>query len=86
MQTAARQGKRQSLLFSAPNPALDYDEALKRFAAMQAVDGPAVNPVCRSTLPIWGQRAPAFRHGDEWPSLLALPRTCVPCWTCSHGR
>jgi pimeloyl-ACP methyl ester carboxylesterase len=38
------------LLFSAPNPARDYDEALKRFVAMQALDGPAVNPVCRSTL------------------------------------
>src|SRR5690348_8994901 len=50
MQTAARQGKRQSLLSSAPNPACDHDEALKRFAAMQALDGPAVNPVCRSTL------------------------------------
>src|SRR5215471_21616458 len=47
---ATRQGKRQSLLISAPNPERDYDEALKRFAVMQALDGPAVNPVCHSTL------------------------------------
>jgi hypothetical protein len=28
-------------------------------------------PTATPCLPIWGQRAPAFRHGGEWPLHLA---------------
>jgi len=50
MQATVTHGNRGALLSTTPNPARDYDEALTRFAVMQAQDGPEVNPVCRSTL------------------------------------
>jgi pimeloyl-ACP methyl ester carboxylesterase len=70
MQSAARREKHQALLFSAPNPARDYDEALKRFAAMQALDGPAVNRVCRSAL---------LTHDAPTEQVIALVHGITNC-------
>ncbi|MCS6803147.1 MAG: alpha/beta fold hydrolase [Chloroflexota bacterium] len=53
-------------LRSRPNPATTYDEAMARFQALAALDGPAVNPVCRSALLTHGRRvrrAIVFIHG-----------------------
>ena len=43
-------------LESRPHPATDYDEAMRRFAKLQALDGDDVNPLCRSTLLTHGHR------------------------------
>src|SRR5689334_19394236 len=50
MQAVAAQEKEVPLLASVSSPAHDYEEALTRFAALQAADGPEVNPVCHSYL------------------------------------
>jgi len=92
MQSTRTGVDQHTLLFSAPNPAADYDAALVRFALLRAQDGAEVNPVCRSTLlthgektervivlvhgTVSGQKAPPFRAGDEWPAPFRF-RTCV---------
>jgi carboxylesterase len=51
---------------SQPNPAPDYNGALEKFAALQALDGDDVNPVCRSQLlshGARGERAIVLMHG-----------------------
>jgi len=50
MRAVAVRDKGLPLLASVSSPARDYDEALKRFAALQALDGSEVNPVCHSYL------------------------------------
>lgn len=70
MQAADRRPKPQSLLYSAPNPARDYDEALVRFAAMQALDGPEINPVCRSTL---------LTHDERTDDVIVLVHGITNC-------
>jgi esterase/lipase len=53
-------------LDSRPDPATEYAGAIERFRALAALDGPEVNPVCRSTLLTHGHRtarAIALVHG-----------------------
>ncbi len=49
-----------------PNPAAGYDEALRRFAAIEAAEAPVVNPAIRSLLLTHGgptRRVYVFVHG-----------------------
>ncbi len=49
-----------------PNPAADYDEALRRFAAIEAAEAPVVNPAIHSLLLTHGRPTPrvfVFVHG-----------------------
>ncbi len=58
-------GAHDSLL-SHPNPATDYAMAIGRFQQIQQIEGPELNPVCRSILLTHGQRterAVVFFHG-----------------------
>ncbi len=53
-------------LQSHPNPATDYVEALSRFQRIQKMEGPELNPVCRSILLTHGartERVVVFFHG-----------------------
>jgi alpha-beta hydrolase superfamily lysophospholipase len=53
-------------LKSHPDPAPDYAEAVTRFQRLQKMEGPEINPVCRSILLTHGQRterAVVFFHG-----------------------
>jgi carboxylesterase len=53
-------------LQSHPDPAPDYAEAVTRFQRLQKLEGPEINPVCRSILLTHGQRterAVVFFHG-----------------------
>jgi pimeloyl-ACP methyl ester carboxylesterase len=70
MQTTATRGNQPSLLVSTPNPARDYDEALTRFAVMQARDGSEVNPVCRSTL---------LTHDERTQQVIILVHGITNC-------
>jgi pimeloyl-ACP methyl ester carboxylesterase len=58
------------LLTSTPHPAGDYDEALARFATMQALDGPEINPVCRSTL---------LTHDERTEQVIVLVHGITNC-------
>jgi pimeloyl-ACP methyl ester carboxylesterase len=53
-------------LQSHPDPATDYAEAVSRFQRIQKMEGPELNPVCRSILLTHGartERAVVFFHG-----------------------
>jgi len=53
-------------LVSNPRPTQTYDQALERLAALQAKDGPQVNPICATTLLTHGhatERVIIFLHG-----------------------
>jgi pimeloyl-ACP methyl ester carboxylesterase len=53
-------------LQSHPNPAADYAEAVSRFQRIQKMEGPELNPVCRSILLTHGirtERVVVFFHG-----------------------
>jgi alpha-beta hydrolase superfamily lysophospholipase len=53
-------------LQSHPDPAPDYTEAVTRFQRLQKIEGPEINPVCRSILLTHGlrtERAVVFFHG-----------------------
>jgi alpha-beta hydrolase superfamily lysophospholipase len=53
-------------LQSHPHPATDYAEAVSRFQRMQKVEGPELNPLCRSLLLTHGmrtERVVVFFHG-----------------------
>jgi hypothetical protein len=66
MAQAALATQRIPLTRSVPNPARDYADALARVAALQASEGPQVNPVCRTYLLTHGhatERAIVLLHG-----------------------
>jgi alpha-beta hydrolase superfamily lysophospholipase len=53
-------------LQSHPNPTVDYTDAVTRFQQIQKIEGPEINPVCRSILLTHGlrtERAVVFFHG-----------------------
>jgi pimeloyl-ACP methyl ester carboxylesterase len=53
-------------LRSHPNPTADYAEAVRRFQRIQEMEGPELNPVCRSILLTHGirtEKAVVFFHG-----------------------
>ena len=53
-------------LQSHPDPTPDYAEAVSRFQRLQKMEGPEINPVCRSILLTHGlrtERAVVFFHG-----------------------
>ena len=52
------------------NPALDYDDAMARLAALRAREGANVNPVCRTR---------ALTHGHRTPRAIALLHGMTTC-------
>src|SRR5260370_37419034 len=70
MQATGTHGNHGALLSTTPNPARDYDEALTRFAVMQARDGSEVNPVCRSTL---------LTHDERTDDVIVLVHGITNC-------
>jgi pimeloyl-ACP methyl ester carboxylesterase len=65
-----KQSPIDSLAEHSDNPALDYDMAIARYAAMQAEDDDTINPVCRSKI---------MTHGAKTERVIVLVHGITNC-------